>query len=195
MFRACLGNFATGVTIVTCEVDHQLHGATVSSFTSVSVDPPLVLVCLNKKAKAAEYLRDRPFTVNILTVSQRDHALHFAGREQPHLELQFQETPNGPRLENCLAYVTCEPWRVYDAGDHMLVLGEVIDIEMDDEEPLLFYRGGFWSIGASVVVPDDGGSSDPAVKIADAEALELVTIGTGTWISDEGYDVHLHRSW
>ena len=162
-FRACMGNFATGVTVLTYEVDQHLHGATVSSFTSVSVDPPLVLVCLNKKAKAAEYLGDRPFTVNVLTVSQRDHALHFAGREQPHLDLQFQETPNGPRIEDCLAYVTCEPWRIHDAGDHVLVLGEVVDIEMGEEEPLLFYRGSFWSLGGSVVVPDDS-SSTKAIK-------------------------------
>lgn len=191
MLRSCFGSFATGVTVVTCEVDHHLHGATVSSFTSVSLDPPLVSVCLSKKAKAAEYLRDRPFTVNILSIAQRDHALHFSGREQSHLDLRFQETPHGPRIEHCLAYVNCEPWQVYDAGDHTLVLGDVVDIEMGDDEPLLFYRGKFRSIG-SLVVEEEASESD--ANAAKDDPARTVTIDTG-WIGDEGYDVHLHHAW
>jgi flavin reductase (DIM6/NTAB) family NADH-FMN oxidoreductase RutF len=151
--RATLGTFATGVTIVTCEVDGQVHGATVNSFTAVSLDPPLVLACLSKRSKACTYLRGRNFTVNILAADQQLHALHFAGRKQDSLVTAFEEAQAGPRIQGCVAYVSCLPWKVHDAGDHDLILGEVADIEVaanvTASEPLLFYRGGFWRLGSA----------------------------------------------
>jgi flavin reductase (DIM6/NTAB) family NADH-FMN oxidoreductase RutF len=152
-FRACLGNFATGVTIITTLIDGEVHGATVSSFTSVSLDPPLVLACLAKQAKAARRLRDAAFTVNILSTAQHPHALHFSGRQQPTLDVEFEDGVVAPRLRGCVAYVSCTPWATHDAGDHDLILGEVVDIEMTAisglDQPLLFYRGGFWHLGSS----------------------------------------------
>jgi flavin reductase len=151
--RATLGTFATGVTIVTCQVDGQIHGATVNSFTSVSLDPPLVLACLSKRSKACTYLRRRAFTVNILAADQQLHAMHFAGRQQDSLVTAFEDGQIGPRIHGCVAYVSCLPWKVYDAGDHDLILGEVADIEVATNvtasEPLLFYRGGFWRLGSA----------------------------------------------
>lgn len=166
-------------------------GATVNSFTSVSINPPLVLVCLHKNAKAAKLLRNRSFTVNVLAASQKDHALHFAGRPQPQLDLRFRETPNGLRLEHCLAYINCDPWQISDAGDHIIVLGSVTDIEMTGEEPLLFYRGEFRAIGGLLF--DSAGPSD---ALADEALRPLVSAHAGghQW-SDDGYDVLLHRSW
>ena len=107
--RSCLSHFATGVTIVTYEVDGQRFGVTVNSFTSVSLNPPLILACLHKNAQAAMLLRKRPFTVNVLAATQRDHALHFSGRPQPNLDLKFRETPNGPRLSIALPTSTASP--------------------------------------------------------------------------------------
>ncbi|MDT7601733.1 MAG: hypothetical protein QOK26_3810, partial [Pseudonocardiales bacterium] len=78
--RSCLGHFATGVTVITCDGDGTPHGATVNAFSAVSLDPPLVLVSLDRKSKACKYLDGRPFTVNVLTEPQDDVALHFAGR-------------------------------------------------------------------------------------------------------------------
>jgi flavin reductase (DIM6/NTAB) family NADH-FMN oxidoreductase RutF len=78
--RSCLGHFATGVTVITCDGDGSPHGATVNAFTAVSLDPPLVLVSLDRKSKACKYLDGSPFTVNMLTEPQDDVALHFAGR-------------------------------------------------------------------------------------------------------------------
>lgn len=189
--RSCLSHFATGVTIVTYEADGQPFGATVNSFTSVSMNPPLVLVCLHKEAKAAKLLRNRSFTVNVLAATQKDHALHFSGRPQPHLELRFFETPNGLRLEHCLAYITCDPWRIDEAGDHVIVLGCVSDIEMTGKAPLLFYRGEFRSIGGLLF--DSAGPSD---AMADEALRRLVSAGRGVhqW-ADDGYDVLLHESW
>jgi flavin reductase len=189
--RSCLSHFATGVTIVTYAIDGQYFGATVNSFTSVSINPPLVLVCLNKNAKAATLIKGRSFTVNVLAASQKDHALHFAGRPQPHLDLAFHETPSGLRLEHCLAYINCDPWRIYDAGDHIIVLGCVSDIEMAGEEPLLFYRGEFRTV--SGVLFDSAGPSD---AMPDEALLPLISADGGAYQwSDEGYDLLLHRSW
>lgn len=151
--RATLGTFATGVTIVTCEVDGRIHGATVNSFTSVSLDPPLVLACLSKASKACQFLQGNNFTVNILSADQQLHALHFAGRRQELLEPVFERGDLAPRIGGCVAYVSCRPWRVYDAGDHDLIIGEVADIQVandtDVRRPLLFYRGAFWRLGSA----------------------------------------------
>jgi flavin reductase (DIM6/NTAB) family NADH-FMN oxidoreductase RutF len=151
--RATLGTFATGVTIVTCEVDGQVHGATVNSFTSVSLEPPLVLACLAKRSKACKYLQGSNFTVNILSADQQLHALHFAGRQQDALITAFEDGDFAPRIRGCVAYVSCLPWKVYNAGDHDLIIGQVAGIEVSDNlagsQPLLFYRGAFWRLGSA----------------------------------------------
>ncbi len=100
------------------------------------------------------------------------------------------ETPFVHRLEHCLAYIDCEPWRVYDAGDHVIVLGYVCDIEMTGEKPLLFYRGEFRAIGDLLF--DSAGPSD---ALADEALRPLVSAGGGQEWSDDGYEVLLHRSW
>jgi flavin reductase len=173
--RATLGTFATGVTIVTCEVDGQVHGATVNSFTSVSLEPPLVLTCLSKRSKACTYLQGRNFTVNILSADQQLHALHFAGRPQDALVTAFEDGDVAPRIQGCVAYVSCLPWKVYDAGDHDLIIGQVADIEVCDNvagsQPLLFYRGAFWRLGSA---------SDSLAAMADGYA-ELHLTSALSW--------------
>ncbi|PRX44621.1 flavin reductase (DIM6/NTAB) family NADH-FMN oxidoreductase RutF [Prauserella shujinwangii] len=147
--RNCLGHFATGVTVVTCEADGAPHGATVNAFTAVSLDPPLVLVSLDRDTKACKYLDDRPFTVNVLREKQDDVALHFAGR--PMTEAPAWERPSddtlAPRLAGSLATIACAPWRSYDGGDHVLYLGEVREFEFHGGDPLVFYLGGFRHLG------------------------------------------------
>jgi flavin reductase (DIM6/NTAB) family NADH-FMN oxidoreductase RutF len=145
--RACLGHFATGVTVVTCECDGAVHGVTVNSFTSVSLDPPLVLIALGRETRAAQLLRGRRFTINVLSADQVDYASKFAGRSLVECDLRWEERPHGPRLADCLAYVACRPWKEYDGGDHVLFLGEVHDIDFSTDDPLLFFRGKFRLIG------------------------------------------------
>nr|QEO74742.1 flavin reductase domain protein FMN-binding [uncultured bacterium] len=141
--RDCLGHFATGVTVVTCEINGEKHGATVNSFTAVSLDPPLVLVSLDRRSKACQRLDNRPFVVNVLKEDQSDVALHFAGTPAAGL------VPwNGTKLRDALAHIVCEPWRSYDGGDHVLYLGEIKEIEVHRGEPLVFYRGAFREVGA-----------------------------------------------
>lgn len=142
--RTCLGHFATGITVVTCDCGDEPHGATVNAFAGVSLNPPLVLVSLEHTSKACRLLDGRPFTVNVLREQQEALALHFAGRTQ---DVSVRWAPrNGvlaPRLLDTLAYLACTPWRSYDGGDHTLYIGKVEEYAYFGGEPLLFYQGRF----------------------------------------------------
>ena len=142
--RNCLGGFATGVTVVTCEQDGSTHGATVNAFVAVSLEPALVMVSLDRRTKASRYLDGRPFTVNVLHERQDHLARHFAGQPTiAPIEWARRSGDRPPRLAGSLAYFDCEPWRTYDGGDHQLFLGEVTDFEFHGGDPLIFYRGKF----------------------------------------------------
>jgi flavin reductase (DIM6/NTAB) family NADH-FMN oxidoreductase RutF len=155
--RDCLGHFATGVTVVTCLADGEPHGATVNSFTAVSLAPPLVLVALGRHTRACRYLDGAPFTVNVLRRGQDDLAHHFAGRPG---ESTVEWVPGTERLAGALAYLTCAPGRAYDGGDHMLFLGEVTRFEHHGGDPLVFYRGAFRPLGEPFDVAPWLGSLD-----------------------------------
>jgi flavin reductase (DIM6/NTAB) family NADH-FMN oxidoreductase RutF len=149
--RTCLGHFTTGVTVVSCQGDGDPHGATVNSFTSVSLDPPLVLVSLARTTRACGYMPDRPFTVSVLRDGQRDLAQHFAGKPGGRAP-RWEPVGDGlaPGLAGSLAWVACAPWRAYDGGDHVLYVGEVRQIEVFEGEPLVFYGGSFRELGRQI---------------------------------------------
>jgi flavin reductase (DIM6/NTAB) family NADH-FMN oxidoreductase RutF len=142
--RKLLGEFATGVTVVTYrDAGGHPRGATMNSFTSVSLDPPLVLVSVARQARASEGLQDNAFAVNILAASQLDLALHFAGKPRD-TPVPWHEPADGPpRLTGTTAWMQCRPWRAYDGGDHILVLGEVERHDARPLDPLMFHRGEF----------------------------------------------------
>lgn len=143
--RATLGGFATGVTVVTYrDADGEPRGATMNSFTSVSMDPPLVLVSVAKQAKAAEGLRDGPFTVNVLAANQLPLAMLFAGQPVEGLTVPWCATTTGPpRMAGTAAWLECRPFATHEAGDHLIVLGEVVHHDSRLLEPLVFHRGEF----------------------------------------------------
>ncbi|MFE7666470.1 flavin reductase family protein [Streptomyces celluloflavus] len=144
--RTCLGHFATGVTVVTCEVGGAPHGATVNAFTAVSLDPALVLVSLHRESTAGRHLGGRPFTVNVLREDQDALARHFAGHRTTAPPPRWTRSAAGlaPRLADALATVDCSPWAEYDGGDHVLFLGRVEAFDhRDGGRPLVFYRGEF----------------------------------------------------
>ncbi len=158
-FRRCLARFSTGVTVVTYQDGDDARGATVNSFTSVSMDPPLVLVSLARQAQACTALRDRPFAVNVLRSDQMDVAFQFAGRSQPRLRIGWDtvvvENDGGvaaqrttvPVLGGAVATFVCQPWRQHDGGDHVLHLGEVVGAEARSGDPLVFTDGKFMTTG------------------------------------------------
>ncbi|MFC9730554.1 flavin reductase family protein [Streptomyces roseolus] len=144
-FRDCLGRFATGVTVVTVAHDAGVHGATVGSFTSVSLDPPLVMVSLDRRSRMGDLLTGAPsFGVNILAAHQEDLALHFAGRPRPaDAPVPWEHDAAGPRLAGAAAHLDCVPWAAYDGGDHVLHVGRVRGFSTRDAEPLVFHGGAF----------------------------------------------------
>lgn len=152
-FRGSLGRFATGVAIVTFDGATKRHGITVNSFTSVSMEPPLVLVSIARNTKAHDELAGRPFSVNILGAEQKQLALHFAG--QPGPEPRWVEGETAPRLSNVLAYFECTPWAAYDGGDHTLYLGEVVDFNYRSGDALAFANSSFTTIPESQLGMED----------------------------------------
>src|SRR3954451_25229644 len=149
-FRRSLGRFSTGVTVVTYRTADGERGATMNSFTSVSLDPPLVLVSLARAAQACPGLEATPFAINVLRADQMDVALQFAGRPNPRLRVPWATTGaigEPPALAGTVATLICRPWRRYDGGDHVLQLGEVLRAELREGEPLVFADGRFMSTG------------------------------------------------
>ncbi|MFJ6310574.1 MULTISPECIES: flavin reductase family protein [Micrococcaceae] len=148
--RHAFGTFATGVTVVTTRSDDGVpHGATVNAFTAVSLDPPLAQVTLTRTSRAARYLEGAPFAINILSLEQMDVALHFAGKVMDE-EPEWTVDGTVPVLTKNAATLECRPWNIYDGGDHIIVVGEVIAMEITRRPPLLFYGGKFREIGRLV---------------------------------------------
>ena len=146
--RDALGCFATGVTVVTClDQSEGPAGLTVNSFTSVSLDPPLLLVCVHKLAAAADPLtRASHFAINVLQTGQQPASITFSTR----VEDRFGCTPwstgeNGaPILEDSMGVFECENYAVYDGGDHHILVGQVVKASFDPNlDPLLFFRGRY----------------------------------------------------
>ncbi|MDQ0352303.1 flavin reductase (DIM6/NTAB) family NADH-FMN oxidoreductase RutF [Alkalibacillus filiformis] len=145
-FRNCMGKFATGVTVVTCEADGHTHGFTVNSFTSVSLEPPLVLVSVDRNTKALEKMRGNHFIVNVLKEEQQQTAIHFAGKPNEESPFEWETSEGGQRIKDSLAHIECAPWAEYDGGDHVLFIGEVENYDYDEGEPLGYYCGQFSKI-------------------------------------------------
>ena len=147
--RRCFGRFATGVTVVTYESCDGVRGATMNSFTSVSMDPPLLLISVARTSRTCEAMADRTFSVNVLRADQMDVAMHFAGRPREGTFVDWDLAAPGepPSLAGAVAVLRCRPWKRYDGGDHVLQLGEVISSEIRPGEPLVFSDGRFATVG------------------------------------------------
>lgn len=168
--RNIFGQFASGVTVITCaNRDGEPHGATVTAFTAVSLEPRLCQVTLTRTSKACGFLSGAPFAVNVLAADQVDTAMHFAGRPQSP-EPTWEEGPTAPVLAGTAATISCIPWREYDGGDHIIYIGEIIDASSRDVDPLLFFRSTFHDLGApSASAAWNGSLDDPHSGWFDAQ--------------------------
>ena len=146
--RDALGCFATGVTVATClGPDGEPAGLTVNSFTSVSLDPPLLLVCLAKNAaSAAALIAASHFAVNVLQTGQQPASIRFSTRDED----RFGATPwecgeaGAPILAESLGVFECERHAVHDGGDHHILIGQVVKASFDASlDPLLYFRGKY----------------------------------------------------
>ena len=145
-YRHALGHFATGVTVVTYQHEEtgEYRGITVNSFTSVSLDPPLILVSLGEKTRSAQSLGPgRPFTVNVLHDGQLDLATLFAARDYQGAAIDWEVRGGVPELAGSSAYFHCVTRDVHEAGDHVLFVAHVQGFQAHGRSPLLFYRGSF----------------------------------------------------
>jgi flavin reductase (DIM6/NTAB) family NADH-FMN oxidoreductase RutF len=155
VFRAVLGRFATGVTVMTSVLDGTAHGMTANAVTSVSLDPPLVLVCVERGSVMAAHVEGSGvFALSVLTAHQVALSVAFADPDRPKGAAQFAglEThtavTGAPLLGGAIGHLDCRVWAVHDGGDHRIVVGEVVALSAGGpDEPLLYYRGGYgrWS--------------------------------------------------
>ena len=151
VFRSALGSFATGVSVMTTEVDGEPHGMTANAVSSVSLEPPLVLVCVDRDALMADLVRrSEVFALSFLAADQESLSWHFADPDRPLGLAGFEGVATrtavtGSRvLEHAVGSVDCEVAQVVDAGDHIVVIGRVVAAHADDAvAPLVYFRGAY----------------------------------------------------
>lgn len=157
-FRSAMGHFATGVTIVTVDLDGEVHGMTANAFASVSLDPLLVLVCVDRSARTHAHLHAKKrFGINILGENQRAISEYYAQPLYTHEHAEaaagarFERTQHGtPVLHGALAYLECKLVSTQEAGDHTIFIAEVEDVVVREGKPLLFFRGDYCQIGDDI---------------------------------------------
>jgi flavin reductase (DIM6/NTAB) family NADH-FMN oxidoreductase RutF len=146
-FRSALSRFASGVTVVTTKDEAgKLHGITVSAFSSVSLDPPLVLVCIERSAGSHQvFQQSGVFVVNILSSEQRDLSERFASQIPERFEgvVMTLNIDGIPVLSNCLANLECRVKLTADGGDHSVFIGEVESSTVREGDPLIYFRGDY----------------------------------------------------
>ena len=142
-----MGKFATGVTVITTEIDGQAHGMTANAFMSVSLDPKLVVISIGEKAQMLDKIKNsKKFAVNILSENQQELSMIFAGQIKEKIDVSFENLGGLPVLKGAVAQVACEVVNEHVEGDHTLFIGKVIDIHLEEEEPLLFFNGQYRSL-------------------------------------------------
>ncbi len=156
-----MGCFVTGITVITvAEGDEEIHGMTANSFTSVSLDPLLVLVCVDHRARTHTHLQARQrFGINILANDQRAISEYYARSVETHQHAEvagarFDRTSHGtPVLHGALAYLECRLHSAKAAGDHTIFVAEVEEVVMGEGTPLLYFRGQYKQLGGDVAAP------------------------------------------
>lgn len=151
MFRQMLGRFATGVTVLTVTApDGRPHGMTASSLTSASLEPPLVLVCVDHAARMHPFITSADaFVVNVLAGDQEDLSRRFADPHDDRFDgVGYRTSASGlVLLDGALAHIECRRHTLYEAGDHTIVLGRVVGGDAREGGPLMYFRGGYAELG------------------------------------------------
>ncbi len=164
-FRKAMGCFATGVTVITVDYEGEVQGMTANAFSSVSLEPQLVLVCVDHKARTHAHLHAKKrFGVNILAEGQRAVSDYYARPDRDHDQAEqevgarFDRTPHGtPVLHGALAYLECRLHTAQEAGDHTIFIAEVEDLVVREGNPLVFFQGKYRGIA-----PPEATAAGPA---------------------------------
>ncbi len=154
LFRKVLGHFATGVTVVTMRrPTGQPWGFTVNAFSSVSLTPPLILVCVDHRAESFQAMNESShFAVNFLAQEQEEISSRFASKLPDRFSgVACSDGVHGsPLIAGCLGFIECKKVASHEHGDHSIIIGEVLEAEAGGGNPLLFYRGSYAKIEASL---------------------------------------------
>jgi 3-hydroxy-9,10-secoandrosta-1,3,5(10)-triene-9,17-dione monooxygenase reductase component len=146
-FRDVLGAYATGVTVVTAIGPNGPSGATANAVTSLSLDPPMMLACLDRGSRTLTSVREQGrFGVNALAAGQEELAKRFAGKDEEPEKWQgveWSESEELPRLAGGLMWIACELRDLIDGGDHLILTGNVLAADSHEGHPLLFHRGAY----------------------------------------------------
>lgn len=147
-FRRVIGLFGTGVTVITTRIGDDVHGMTANAFTSLSLDPLLVLVCVDRRARMHPLIQQAGrFAVNILHEGQEAISRNFAGQPEGSIAdtLRFSTDDGAPLILGCLASVRCDVHEVLDGGDHAIVIGRVTEMIRGDvgAHPLIYFAGTY----------------------------------------------------
>jgi flavin reductase (DIM6/NTAB) family NADH-FMN oxidoreductase RutF len=155
--RSTLGRFATGVTIVSTASADGIHAMTANAFTSVSLDPPLVLVSVDNRTRMHQLLPDtRRYGVSVLAAEQERLAMHFAGRRIPDHEAPFVWECDVPVVKDAIAHFACDSYAEHAAGDHTLYIGQVRAFQARPGRPLVFHAGEFTCVSSEPVIASWG---------------------------------------
>ena len=146
-FRAALASYPTGVTVVTAIGPDGPAGATANAVTSLSLEPPMMLACLDRGSRTLDAVRAAGrFGVNALAAGQEDLALRFAAKDPAPRKwdgVEWSERQGSPRLDGALMWVACELRDLIDGGDHLIATGSVLEAESRKAMPLIFHRGAY----------------------------------------------------
>jgi flavin reductase (DIM6/NTAB) family NADH-FMN oxidoreductase RutF len=147
-FRTTLGRFATGVTVVSMQEGEARHGITVNAFLSLSLDPPLVGVSIDRSAHAhGALLASERYGVSVLRADQEAVSNHFAGRPDSEVAAPFESLDGFPVIVGAVAQLVCRIVDRYDTGDHTLFVGEVETLLHREGQPLLYFGGDYRRVG------------------------------------------------
>jgi flavin reductase (DIM6/NTAB) family NADH-FMN oxidoreductase RutF len=164
-FRRVLGHFATGVTVVTTvDAGRRPTGLTVSAFASLSLDPPLILVCVDHKSQTYSALMERGgFAVNVLGTGHESISRRFATTTTDKFDgVAYAESPLGlPLIEGALAHLECTTVSTHVEGDHTILVGRVERTSLGDGEPLLYFRGKYGRLQPAVAPPSPAAAAHP----------------------------------
>ncbi|HLR81291.1 MAG TPA: flavin reductase family protein [Bacillota bacterium] len=143
-FRDTMGKFATGITVVTTEYEGETMGMTVNAFMSVSLDPKLIAVSIGDQARMYTKLQEtKEFGVSILSEDQRDYSMIFAKQKASDQAIPFTKLDGIPVIKGSLATIACKVKDTVKAGDHLIYIAEVTDLEVNEGQPILYYGGEY----------------------------------------------------
>jgi flavin reductase (DIM6/NTAB) family NADH-FMN oxidoreductase RutF len=151
LFKRTLAQWASGVTVITTLRDAIAHGMTASSFSSLSLEPPLVLVSVDQRARLHQLLPETGrYGVSILAKGQDALSTHFAGRPSDSLQIPWIEAEGLPFLDGAVAHLACDVFEAFPGGDHIIYVGRITHAQVwPGREPLLYHCGKYAALGTA----------------------------------------------